>query len=77
MKPIKLGFRVEWRENQDRRVPYDEHTNDVVVSVGKVDIVRIPIEHKGGVYEDSHAQELIVEAVTPFLQRMFAPLEGS
>lgn len=74
MKSIKLGFRIEWRAGQGR-VPYDEHENDVVVTVGKVDIARIPIEHKGGVYEDSHAQELIIEAVTPYIERMFAPLE--
>lgn len=75
MKAIKLGFRIEWREGQ-KCVPYDEHENDVVVTVGKVDIARIPIKHKGGVYEDSHVQELIVDAVTPYIKRMFAPLEG-
>lgn len=71
---LKLKFRVEERPG---RSPLDffEHPNDVVVMLGEVDIVRIPIKHTGPVYDEGYAQELIVEAVTPFIERMFAPIQ--
>lgn len=76
MKPIKLKFRIEERPNC-AHFSWNERPNDVVVMVGGVDITRIPIDHEGGVYDVDHAQELIVEAVTPFIERMFAqPGEG-
>lgn len=71
---LKLKFRVEERPDCS---PSDffERPNDVVVMLGEVDIVRIPIKHTGPVYDEGYAQELIVEAVTPFIERMFAPIQ--
>lgn len=68
---LKLKFRVDERPNS-AHFPWDERPNDVVVMLGDVDITRIPIDFEGEVYDGDHAQQLIVEAVTPFIERMFA-----